>query len=445
MNIKRKIAIAAIPAVMAMASTSVDSKILLMSQEGWEVSFDGAANAFIMKNSVSNVPDSQGGTANVAADTYGGVAGGNDDTSIVTGLLPNVWGMTLKAPTANGLDVSARLGLYTHMNGGDNSLGNGQLNIRETSGSVAGSFGTVLVGRSLGIHQSNAILNDMLLFGVGAAPSADNSNTTLGRIGLGYLYTDFQPQISWVTPGLGPIGLKVGVFDPNDVISVAGAADATENKYPRVEAELSYSTKVADVGVDLWVDGSYQRTNFTTAANALTCQNANTNTPGNVAGNTTCDKGVDSAGGAWGTKLTYNNIAITAAGFYGSGMGMRGQHTLAASTSVGALDDVGKERTTYGGYIQGTYDFGQGTSVGYSFGGNFMKKTGNDLSTVGSTEAGAPTGVMNGQQMHSGMIWHNLTDNFRLIAEGGYTEKMWYLADDDQEDTFGGVGAFFFW
>ncbi len=56
MNIKRKIAIAAVPAVMALASTSVDSKILLMSQEGWEVSFDGAANAFVMKNSVSDVP-----------------------------------------------------------------------------------------------------------------------------------------------------------------------------------------------------------------------------------------------------------------------------------------------------------------------------------------------------------------------------------------------------
>ena len=64
MNIKRKIAIAAVPAVMALASTSVDSKILLMSQEGWEVSFDGAANAFVMKNSVSNVPDSSGGTGN---------------------------------------------------------------------------------------------------------------------------------------------------------------------------------------------------------------------------------------------------------------------------------------------------------------------------------------------------------------------------------------------
>ena len=202
MKISKKIAVAAIPAVMALASTNVDSKILLMSQEGWEVSFDGAANAFIMQNSGTDAPK-PGGTA-FTADTYAGVVGANNsETSIVTGLLPNVWGMTLKAPTANGLDVSARLGLYTHMNGGENALGNGEINIRETSGSVSGFFGTVLVGRSLGIHQSNAILNDMLLFGVGGAASAGNNNTTLGRIGLGYLYTDFQPQVSWTLPELG--------------------------------------------------------------------------------------------------------------------------------------------------------------------------------------------------------------------------------------------------
>ena len=203
MKISKKIAIAAIPAVMAMASTNVDSKILLMSQEGWEVSFDGAANAFIMQNSGSNTPTTSGGNVVAFDGTAGIINAANSETSIVTGLLPNVWGMTLKAPTANGLDMSARLGLYTHMNGGENALGNGEINIRETSGSIAGAFGSVLVGRSLGIHQSNAILNDMLLFGVGGGASADNNNTTLGRIGIGYLYTDFQPQVSWTLPDLG--------------------------------------------------------------------------------------------------------------------------------------------------------------------------------------------------------------------------------------------------
>ena len=439
MNIKRKIAIAAVPAVMALASTSVDSKILLMSQEGWEVSFDGAANAFIMKNSTSNVPDSSGGTGNIAFDTYGGVTGLNshDDTSIVTGLLPNVWGMTLKAPTANGLDVSARLGLYTHMNGGENSLGNGQINIRETSGSVAGSFGTVLVGRSLGIHQSNAILSDMLLFGVGAAASASNSNTTLGRIGLGYLYTDFKPQVSWTLPGMdalgGNFGAKIGLFDPDDVVADTATFSATDKSSPRVEAQITYNGGLGDLGINLWVDGTYQNTERNESEAALRTAHDAAGSNTNVTNDRDTD--VDSAGVGFGTKLTYQGFGLVATGFYGNALGIRGQRATGAGGN-GALDDVGTERKSYGGYLQGTYDFGQGTSAGYSYGGNCLKRTGNDIQA---------RGVMNCQTMHSGMIWHNVTDNFRLVAEGGFTEKTWYLADSEQEDSFGGVGAFFFW
>jgi len=294
---------------MALASTSVDSKILLMSQEGWEVSFDGAANAFVMKNSVSDVPtDTSEGTRLAGGfKTFGGVAGGNDDTSIVTGLLPNVWGMTLKAPTANGLDVSARLGLYTHMNGGDNALGNGQLNIRETSGSVSGSFGTVLVGRSLGIHQSNAILNDMLLFGVGAAASANNSNTTLGRIGLGYLYTDFQPQISWTLPGYdalnGNFGAKIGIFDPNTVAADTATYSASDKHAPRVEGQITYTGGIGDLGINLWVDGSYQNTERT-AAEAAQFGNNYSSQSGVHTVAVDGETDVDSAGVGFGTKLS---------------------------------------------------------------------------------------------------------------------------------------------
>ena len=436
MKISKKIAIAAIPAVMALASTNVDSKILLMSQEGWEVSFDGAANAFIMKNSVSDAPSTSGGAA-FTPNTMAGVMAGNDDTSIVTGLLPNVWGMTLKAPTANGLDVSARLGLYTHMNGGQNGLGNGVLNIRETSGSVSGSFGTVLVGRSLGIHQSSAILNDMLLFGVGAAASAGNSGTTLGRIGLGYLYTDFQPQITWTLPDLGGgFGAKIGVFDPNDIHADDTTFSATDKHAPRVEAQVTWSGSLlfTGIGMNAWVDGSYQNTERSTAeANAFTSRTGGTGT--GINGQPHDDTDVDSAGVAFGTKLTYEGFSLVASGFYGTAMGMRAQHSF-GGTGTGALDDFGKPRNTYGGYLQGTFDFGQGTSVGYSYGGNYLNKTSGDIET---------TGTMNYQVMHSGMIWHNVTDNFRLIAEGGYTEKTWYLADEEQEDSFGGIGAFFFW
>ena len=338
MKFSKKIAIAAVPAVMALASTNVDSKILLMSQEGWEVSFDGAANAFIMKNSGDGAPTTAGGNA-FTASTYGGVSGASDDTSIVTGLLPNVWGMTLKAPTANGLDVSARLGLYTHMNGGENSLGNGELNIRETSGSVAGSFGTVLVGRSLGIHQSNAILNDMLLFGVGAAASGNNNNTTLGRIGLGYLYTDFKPQISWTLPSMGGFGAKIGLFDPDDVQADTAGFGATEGGSPRVEAQITYAGDVFNtgVGINLWVDGTYQSTDRTTAeqiaVNDFAINDNTTNataeqTAASIAGLRDDRDGVESAGVGFGTKLTYDAFSLVATGFYAHGLGIRGQRSV---------------------------------------------------------------------------------------------------------------------
>ena len=438
MKISKKIAVAAIPAVMALASTNVDSKILLMSQEGWEVSFDGAANAFIMQNSGTNAPTTSGGTAVSFDGTADIIAADNTETSIVTGLLPNVWGMTLKAPTANGLDMSARLGLYTHMNGGENALGNGQINIRETSGTISGFFGSVLVGRSLGIHQSNAILNDMLLFGVGASASAGNSNTTLGRIGVGYLYTDFQPMVAWTLPELGNgFAAKVALLDPKDVAADTVANSATDHSAPRVEAQITWNGDFfqTGVGVNLWVDGTYQHTGRTAAETQSRQASAGVDRE---------HDSVESAGVGFGTKLSYEGFSLVATGFYASGLGMRGQHSvlpimqanLGTPVSTGALDDDGKERKTYGGYIQGTFDFGQGTNVGYSYGGNYMRMTGSDMNNLGTTNANT---------MHSGMIWHNVTDNFRLIAEGGYAEKSWYLADDDQEDTFGGVGAFFFW
>ena len=427
-NFSKKLAIAAIPAVMALSAPQAESKILLMSQEGWEVSFDGAANAFVMKQSADvTVADGVGASDVATFQSEGGImSAGTDEVGIVTGLLPNVWGMTLKAPTNNGLDMQARLGLYTHMNGGNNALGNGQINIRETNFSVSGSFGTILVGRSLGIHQSSAILNDMLLFGVGAAPSADNSNTTLGRIGLGYLYTDFQPQISWTTPGIGPFGFKIGIFDPNDVISVETAADATDKTSPRVEAQITYSGTIGDLGVDGWLDGSYQNTEFTAAAANL----CNDPSPTGAPGSKNCTD-VDSAGVAFGTKLSYKNLALVASGWYGVGMGMRGQH------AEGALDGVGKAYQSYGGYLQGTADLGGGTNIGYSYGGNWKLQTGDEIESNTIAE-------VNFHDMHSAMIWHKINDSLWVIAEGGYAQQAFHMGGS-YDDVFGGVGGFFFW
>ena len=464
MNIKKKIALAAVPAVMALSATDVSSKVLLMSDSGWEVSFDGAANAFYNHTS-TGVIDSEGSGAvyttggETAASTIlgggesgnlNGGEGGEDISSISVGLLPNVWGFTVKAPTKNGLDVSGRLGLYTHMNANGNSGDNNVLNIRETSLTVAGSFGSVLMGRSLGIHQSNAILNDMTLFGVGVA-AGNIGGTTLGRIGVGYVYADWYPQITWTTPGLGPIGAKIGILQATPLQSSTGA-DATNTEYPRVEAQLDYSFDVGGLGGYVWVDGQYQNLSRTTAEAQLYKNRSGATVAVQQAGSASSgefEEDVEAAGIGFGTRLTFQGFKLVASGFYNHGLGMQFQGNLGGGYS-GSLDERGKARHFYGGYIQGTYDFGQGTNIGYSYGSNHLVATGQDSGeinqryTLGGGGTARTDAIQNYVESHMGMIWHNVTDDFRVIAEGVYSEAHWHGLGS-QESSQVSVGAFFFW
>ena len=54
-------------------------------------------------------------------------------------------------------------------------------------------MGTFMLGRNIGLFGADAILNDMTLPGVGAGNGnyATPANTSLGSIGLGYIYTDW--------------------------------------------------------------------------------------------------------------------------------------------------------------------------------------------------------------------------------------------------------------
>ena len=82
-----------------------------------------------------------------------------------------------------------------------------------------------------------------------------NSNTTLGRIGLGYLYTDFKPQISWTLPGYdalnGNFGAKIGIFDPNTIAADTATYNASDKHAPRVEAQITYTGGIGDLGINL--------------------------------------------------------------------------------------------------------------------------------------------------------------------------------------------------
>jgi predicted porin len=87
--------------------------------------------------------------------------------------------------------------MLARYNGG---LGYSSLNIRQSYLSFGDkSWGTILLGRNLGVFGSDAILSDMTLLGVGSGAGGAGSST-LGRIGSGYLYADWKAQIAYTTP-----------------------------------------------------------------------------------------------------------------------------------------------------------------------------------------------------------------------------------------------------
>ena len=442
MKFSKKLAIVAIPAAMALsAPEETKSKLLLMSQEGWEVSFDGAANAFYTFQDSGEFE-----TPNGVGTRQGDLAirdEGEQSSNIQVGLLPNVWGMTLKAPTTGGLDMEARLGLYTHINGGTVAGGwnnNGLINNRETSFSVSGDFGTVLFGRTLRLYQQNAIVKDQTLFGVGTF-AGDATNTTLGRIGAGYIYANFGEQIQWTTPGFGPIGLRISVNGPTDP---DGDTTNFETPYPAFQFLMDANFSAAGVDAGIWFDGSYQYAEFNTAGAQVyqTRNGVHDSAGGGGTANTdytqhsdfrSAEDGVEVAGVGTGFTLASGPVSFVAAGFFTSGMGGLG---------LGYSDgfDAYLNPINYAGYYgQVNFDLGGGTNAGYSYGGNF--RAGN---TNHGAEAAAATNAVILQEHHNGMLWHNVNDHFRLIAEYGHTEVHYHQAGNQQAETIS-LGAFFFW
>jgi predicted porin len=85
------------------------------------------------------------------------------------------------------------------------------------------SWGSVKMGKDLGIFASDAIVNDITLLGVGAAPTG--GITTLGGIGNGYLYAGFRGQIAYTTPNMNGLQVTLGITNPDQGQNAAGQAN----------------------------------------------------------------------------------------------------------------------------------------------------------------------------------------------------------------------------
>src|SRR5256885_16998013 len=69
----------------------------------------------------------------------------------------------------------------------------------------------------------------MTLLGVGSGGGAfPTGNTTLGRIGVGYIYTDWIPQITYSSPSYGGFSFAGGGFQGVNIVQAGLAPNSAE-------------------------------------------------------------------------------------------------------------------------------------------------------------------------------------------------------------------------
>jgi len=254
MNKNIKLAVAG--AVLAL-SAQANAGIIIPAGD-WTLDINGNVNAFANWTKA----DHSGATASAVT---GGLAkakdaNGEDKTQgINTGLLPSWLGFTGKT-RQNDVDVEFTISFQPNVSAND-VAGDAKTPLNRQAYVSFGdkSWGSVKLGKDLGIFAGDAILNDMTLLGVGAGAANSGGSTTLGGIGTGYIYAAWKGQVAYTTPNFNGFQATVGITNPNQGVSgVSELSSVTGDLYQDrfgLEGKASYSFSADNFSGKLWVSG----------------------------------------------------------------------------------------------------------------------------------------------------------------------------------------------
>jgi len=363
--------------------TTAHAQLIMTMSNGWSLSFSGNVNAFWV----------------FTARDSGPLGRSVSNSSIRTGLLPAFANFDAKGKEA-GLDIGVHFGFAPEIQNGGNAhdqFGT-QIDMREVYLTVGSpKWGQILAGRELGLFSRQNILNDMTLFGVGAVgPGLEQAGgTTLGRIGYGYLYANFNAQVTYSSIGKKPFQFNVGLFQPS---VIPGRYSVTS--MPRLEAEVTLKPKMSGrTKLLVWGGVEWQTLKRSPAI----------------------DSSATAAGGTVGVRVDMSQLAVVASYYMGSGIGGTGIGGALVNSidgfgfQSGAFANDGSGRKFDGGYLQATYTANKKTTAGVSWGYSREKFAG-----TGSTDASA--GVVAQWSAFTGGIYHQWTKSTKLVAE--YTREV---------------------
>lgn len=392
---KRFATIAALAALVGVANTA-RAQLVMQMGNNWSFQLSGNVNAFYVEQwGPTATPAINGSAVSNAAGTTG---------NIRTGLLPADINFAAKGHEG-GLDVGVFFGFYPQIQNGSSAgtVGNthdqfgAQIDMRQVYLTIGNaSWGQIEAGRDLGLFQRQNILNDATLFGVGATGgNLGSGGTTLGRIGFGYIYPNFESQITYSTVAGKPLQWSIGVFQPSEVgassangvtIDDAGAFPYTPT--PRLESELTWTASK----VELWINGAYE--------------NARSAPTGDTTGIS-----VNAGGLGAGARIGVGPLSIVGSGYWGRAIGT----TLMFDAL--STDATGTPRTSYGYIGQLTWKLDPKWSLVGSYGESFITGTTFDQ----DVDTGYPALLKYNSLGVVGIVYQ-WTKSVKYVVEYGYDE-----------------------
>jgi len=377
-------------AVAVLLPAAASAQLTMQMSNGWSFAFSGNVNAFWVFSKVNN-----SGPAN---------------SSVRTGLLPAFATFEAKGKEA-GMNLAVHFGFApqiqnagVHDNFGNGTQAGAQIDMRQVYLTVGGQWGQILAGRELGLFGRQAILNDMTLFGVGAVGigAGQSGGTTLGRIGYGYLYPNFDAQVTYSTRAGRPGQLSIGAFQPSVLLgdrnaagtctgggAVPGTCVFVVTKIPRVEAEFTYNQKSGKNKYMFWAGGLWQST-----SNAAS------------AGQT-----ASSVGGTAGVRGDFADLSVIVTGYIGKGLGTT--LLFSGGERAGTVATSTELRSSDGGYVQLGYLVNKKTTIGASWGYSRLKNSG-----AAAPAGDGNTAVRTNVYSFTGGIYHQWTKSLKLVFEG---------------------------
>ena len=407
----RNIKLAVAGAVLAMSASAAHAGIVIPAGD-WTLDVNGNVNAYAIFGKAK-------GSGTITGATFAGHAmtkdatGESNSVGINTGLLPAWLGFT-GSTRQNDLDVGFTISMQPNVS--DNSYsGDNKTPLFRQANLTFGdkSWGSIKLGKDIGIFASNAILNDMTLLGVGGGNAVSGGSTTLGGIGTGYIYAGWKGQMAYTTPNFNGFQATIGITNPQQGNASSGANSATAALYQDrfgLEAQANYSFASDALTGKVWVGGSSYKAKhaFITATSTAYEHTA-----------TAADIGLN---------LNAGNAGVTAYYYSGDGIGTTMHMNAATSAS-------GKTRDSDGGYVQVTYKIPTGTKIGLAYGVSKLDLASDETSTTSSI-------VRENERMTIG-AYHPLTKHLNLVAEYNNVEARSHSGLKNESNT-GSLGAILF-